>query len=122
MTGDAASGASKMLPLVLVALFTLPFAKAQSQDQPESLVFTHVTVIDATGASPRPDMTVMITGNRIRAITKTAVSIPKEAQVIDATGKFLIPGLWDMHVHWYGPDKAYKADHPQHRGADFDLT
>ena len=50
----------------------------------------------------------MITGNRITTIGKTAgVSIPKDAQVIDATGKFLIPGLWDMHVHWYGYDKAY---------------
>lgn len=97
-----------ILPLVLVALFTLPFAKAQSQYQPKSLVFTHVTVIDATGASPKPDRTVLITGNRITVIGKTAgVSIPKNAQVIDATGKFLIPGLWDMHVHWYGYDKAY---------------
>jgi len=97
-----------ILPLVLVALFTLPFAKAQSQSQPKSLVFTHVTVIDATGASPKPEMTVMMTGHRITVIGKTAgVRIPKDAQVIDATGKFLIPGLWDMHVHWYGYDKAY---------------
>src|SRR5206468_2688762 len=32
--------------------------------------------------------------------------VPKNARVVDATGKFLIPGLWDMHVHW-GRDKEY---------------
>ena len=51
---------------------------------------------------------MVITGDRITefAPTKT-VRVPKDAQVVDATGKFLIPGLWDMHVHWYGYDKAY---------------
>jgi imidazolonepropionase-like amidohydrolase len=53
-----------------------------------------------TGAPPKPDVTVVITGNRITTIGRTGeVSIPRDAQVIDATGKFLIPGLWDMHVH-----------------------
>ncbi len=98
-----------VLSLVVVALCTLPFAKAQSQYQTKPLVFTHVTVIDATGASPRPDMTVMTTGNRITVIGKTAaVTIPRSAQVINGTGKFLIPGLWDMHAHWYGPDHTYR--------------
>src|SRR5437879_3584423 len=95
------------LPLLLILAGFL-FVHPRRSEQPRPLVFTHVTVIDATGASPEPDMTVMITGNHITAIVKTAASsIPKDAQVIDATGKFLIPGLWDMHVHWYGYDKAY---------------
>jgi len=93
-----------MLPLALTALVALSFATAQSQHQSNSLAFTHVTVIDATGASPKPDMTVVITGNRISTIGKTAGGgVPKDAQVIDAAGKFLIPGLWDMHIHWYDP-------------------
>ncbi|MGH9913929.1 MAG: amidohydrolase family protein, partial [Pyrinomonadaceae bacterium] len=46
-------------------------------------------------------MTVVITGGRISEIGKTGkVRLPKDAQVVDATGKFLIPGLWDMHAHW----------------------
>jgi len=46
-------------------------------------------------------MTVVITGNRISAIGETGkVRVPQDAQVVDATGKFVIPGLWDMHVHW----------------------
>ena len=70
--------------------------------RPNQLVLTHVTVIDATGAPANSDMTVVITGDRITELGKTQkVRVPKDAQVIDATGKFLIPGLWDMHVHWY---------------------
>jgi imidazolonepropionase-like amidohydrolase len=45
-------------------------------------------------------MTVIISGNRIAAIGKTGtIKIPSPAQVVEARGKFLIPGLWDMHVH-----------------------
>lgn len=59
-----------------------------------------MTIIDATGAPAKPNMTLIITGDRITKIAKTGeVAIPKNAQVIDGTGKFLIPGLWDMHVH-----------------------
>src|SRR6185369_6220146 len=48
----------------------------------------------------KPDMTVVITGERITAIGKTrGTRIPTNASVIDASGKFLIPGLWDMHLH-----------------------
>jgi imidazolonepropionase-like amidohydrolase len=79
-----------------------PLLAQQSQlPQPQPLVFPHVTVIDATGAPARSDMTVVITGSRISTIGETGkVRVPHDAQVIDATGKFVIPGLWDMHVHW----------------------
>src|SRR5260370_720150 len=47
-----------------------------------------------------PDMTVVIVGDRIVAIGKVKkVRIPKGSRSIDARSKFLIPGLWDMHVH-----------------------
>jgi cytosine/adenosine deaminase-related metal-dependent hydrolase len=53
-----------------------------------------------TGASPKPNMTVVITGNRIAALGSASdVSVPQTARVVDAAGKFLIPGLSDMHVH-----------------------
>jgi imidazolonepropionase-like amidohydrolase len=69
-----------------------------------ALVFTHVTVIDATGAPAKPNMTVVVKGGRIAALGKTAnLDVPENAHVVDATGKFLIPGLWDMHIHpWVG--------------------
>jgi imidazolonepropionase-like amidohydrolase len=64
------------------------------------LAVTHVTVIDATGASARPDMTVLINDRKIAVVDGfSSVSIPRNAQIIDASGKFLIPGLVDSHVH-----------------------
>ena len=65
-----------------------------------SLAFTHVNLIDATGTPVQPDMTVIVAGQRIVSIAKSAAAkIPADAQVIDSRGKYLIPGLWDMHVH-----------------------
>ncbi len=70
----------------------------------QSLAITGVTVIDATGAPARPDMTVVVTGDRITAVRKTAeVGVPEGARVVDGKGKYLIPGLWDMHVHTADP-------------------
>jgi len=90
---------------LLFMLLSLLVSHRQAGAEPKLLAFTHVSVIDATGSPAKPDMTVVITGNRISAIGQTGkVDLPKEMQVIDATGKFLIPGLWDMHVHWYEKD------------------
>jgi predicted amidohydrolase YtcJ len=64
------------------------------------VTFTHVTVIDGTGAAPNADQTVVVADGRIMAIAPAgAVAAPPGARVIDGTGKYLIPGLWDMHVH-----------------------
>jgi hypothetical protein len=69
----------------------------------QSLVIQNVTVIDATGAAPRPGMSVAIDQGRITEIKKS-IKIPKTAVTVDGTDKFLIPGLWDMHVHLNSPD------------------
>lgn len=67
--------------------------------------FTHVTVIDMTGAGPREDMTVVVRGNRIEALGPSdSVRVPEGTLVLNAAGKFLIPGLWDMHVHAAWPE------------------
>ena len=87
----------------LLLLFVLPaplFAQTKPQPETKLLAFTHVTIIDATGAPAKPEMTVVITGDRITRIGKAGkVSVPDGAQVVDATGQYLIPGLWDMHFH-----------------------
>ena len=65
-----------------------------------ALVLTHVTVIDCTGAPPKPNSTVIITGAQITAVgPQDSASIPKGARLVDGSGKFAIPGLWDMHGH-----------------------
>jgi hypothetical protein len=82
--------------LYLILLFTLFGVCSWSQ----SLVIKGVTVIDATGRSSEPDTTVIIEGDRIVTIGPSRKThIPRKAVVVDGTGKFLIPGLWDMHVH-----------------------
>lgn len=69
------------------------------------LALTHANVIDGTGSPVQTDVTVIVTGNRISAVGKSAkIHLPTTAVIVDATGKFLIPGLWDMHVHWYDKD------------------
>jgi imidazolonepropionase-like amidohydrolase len=64
------------------------------------LVFRHAAMFDATTATVRPHTTVVIRGDRIERVGDDAqVTPPDGATVIDATGKMLLPGLWDMHVH-----------------------
>src|SRR5919205_4692287 len=85
----------KILSLLLTLL-----SPAGLTAQTGPLVFTHVTVIDMVDARPKPDMTVVVEGGRITSVGKTAQTRPpKNGRVIDSAGKFLIPGLWDMHVH-----------------------
>ncbi len=67
-----------------------------------TLVFTHVTIINTSGGPNLTDRAVFITGDRITDIKKNGhINLSKGIQVVDAKGKYLIPGLWDMHVHWY---------------------
>jgi imidazolonepropionase-like amidohydrolase len=65
-----------------------------------ALVFAHVTVVDVEKGGHRLNQTVVVEGNRIAAVgPATSMRVPRGAQVINSQGKFLIPGLWDMHVH-----------------------
>ena len=65
-----------------------------------TIAITSVTLIDGTGEPARADMTVVVRGGRITAVeSATSAQPPEGAAVIDGRGKFLIPGLWDMHVH-----------------------
>ena len=92
-----------IIALLIVALLSAPLsAQFKTAAKIESLVLNNVSVIDMTGAPLRKDVTVVVTGNRIAAIGSAGkVRVPKNARVIDAGGKYLIPGLWDMHVHLF---------------------
>jgi imidazolonepropionase-like amidohydrolase len=91
----------RILATLLVALLpVLAVAQVKQVARPQTLVLSHVNVIDMVGARPKAGMTLVIVGDRIAAVgRKGKVRVPKGAQVIDASGKYLIPGLWDMHVH-----------------------
>lgn len=90
-----------MRPLaLLLAPLLLASAPAPSPTAAPPLAFLHVTTIDATGAPSKPDQTVVVQNGQIAAIGRTgSLKIPAGARVIDAAGKYLIPGLWDMHTH-----------------------
>ncbi|HWC65133.1 MAG TPA: amidohydrolase family protein, partial [Thermoanaerobaculia bacterium] len=65
-----------------------------------AIAFTHAAVFDSLSASVAPGRTVVVSGGRIAAAGPDGtVAIPPGAEVIDASGKTLLPGLWDMHVH-----------------------
>ncbi len=99
---SATQSIMKNFLLLLLTILLPALLIAQTNPNNQSLVLTHVTVIGMTGAPPKADQTLIITDNRIIAFGKRgAVSVPKNAFVVDATGKFLIPGLWDMHVHTF---------------------
>lgn len=91
---------------VAVLLITISPILLIGQDKPaaknRSVVFRNVTLIDMRTDQPKPKMTVSVSGNRIVGIGKN-IKVPNNAEVIDARGKFLIPGLWDMHVHTVHP-------------------
>ena len=84
--------------LILVFAFNL-----QAQSPPTgqgTYVFTDVTVIDGTGEPPLENASVVVTQGRITAVGPAReVRVPRGAVTINGTAKFLIPGLWDMHVH-----------------------
>jgi imidazolonepropionase-like amidohydrolase len=91
----------KFLCLLLLALLVGPSFSPAEPSSP--LAIMHVTLIDGTGRPPQPDQTVLIEAGRITAIGATAkIKVPKSTRTIDASGKFLLPGFWDMHVHIAG--------------------
>ena len=66
-----------------------------------TIAIVGATLIDGTGAAPVSDSAVVIEDGRIKAVgPRSRVKIPKNANVVDAKGKFLLPGLWDMHAHF----------------------
>lgn len=72
--------------------------------------YVGATVIDATGAPPRPDQTVVVDDRMITAVGPAAqVPIPPDAVVHDVRGTYLLPGLTDMHVH-----SESETDDPRH--------
>jgi imidazolonepropionase-like amidohydrolase len=67
---------------------------------PPTLVISNTTVVDGSSTTPRSGMTVVIEGDRIHAVEPAgSIRFPRRAELIDGTDKYLIPGLWDMHVH-----------------------
>ena len=88
-----------MIALTLV-LFTWILGDRATRRAPDTVIIEHVSVVDVVTGSILPDRAVLINDGMITAITDSRLSgSTTGAVVVDATGKYLIPGLWDMHVH-----------------------
>jgi imidazolonepropionase-like amidohydrolase len=84
--------------LVLAAVAVPAFAGSSASG---SLVFTNATVIDISTGHLLRDQPIVITGDRITALSSRA-RVPANVEVVNAAGKFVIPGFWDMHAHGLG--------------------
>jgi len=99
----ADSSAGKFLLTVFLSLTLL----AACQDRPSGTAITNVTVIDAVNGV-RQNQTVVFDGDEIVAVRPADETI-SVAKSIDATDKYLIPGLWDFHVHLTYDDRFVKT-------------
>lgn len=84
---------------VLVAVLGMQIA---STAQAGSLLIENVTLIDGTGRPPITPASVLVVEDRIQLISRQAIDPPAGTQRIDGRGKYLIPGLVDMHIHLQG--------------------
>ena len=86
--------------LIAFCLLLTSVSTANDNRTPDLIVIAHATVINPATSSVQTNRTVVITGSHITSVSDAAqFRSPQNARVIDATGEYLIPGLWDMHVH-----------------------
>ena len=84
----------------LTLLLLPPFTPAQQKHAIPPIVITHVTVINPGTSSVQVNRTVVLRLNRITEVADAKkFHVPKNAWKVDGRGQYLIPGLWDMHVH-----------------------
>jgi imidazolonepropionase-like amidohydrolase len=88
------AGADEMASLAEIS-------KGISGSRSDSIALVGGTLIDGTGGEPLPDSVVVIEKGRIAAVgPRSKVRIPRGATKVDARGKTILPGLWDMHAHF----------------------
>ena len=111
----------------LLYLFIYLFILGLSSASARNLLIQGGTLIDGTGKAPIPNVRILIEGNKISQIltdATVALSLPPDTQVVNAQGKFIIPGLIDSHVHYreymgelflaYGVTAVYDLGNPVH--------
>jgi len=107
-TGLCSAGA------LLVACFVLARAAAGQEgvagSRDEALALVHVTVVDVRTGELRKDQAVVVEEHRIRVVGPSDdVKLPARAKRVDGNGSYVMPGLWDMHIHLVFGDWFPKA-------------
>ena len=77
-----------------VVWIALPWAASTAD-----LLIENVTLIDGTGSAPMPGASVLVTDGRVSRVTGDTIAAPDQVERVDGSGKFLIPGLFDIHIH-----------------------
>src|SRR4051812_29586142 len=85
---------------MLLAVFTLVLSAMSVRPDTPVTAFVGATLIDGTGALPLVDSVIVVSGKRITAAgPRAATQIPFSARIVNLHGKWILPGLIDMHVH-----------------------
>jgi hypothetical protein len=91
--------ATSAVAIILIAFVGVIREQSWAASMP-SIAIRNITLIDGTGEPSKGERTILIENGRFSAVTATPqVKMPPDIKIIDGTGKFAIPGLWDMHVH-----------------------
>ena len=105
--------------VLLVALFATaiaasilwPLPSAPFQSTRQDLSLNHINIVDVKSGIVFPDMTVLVSEGRVAEIIPSEQYLPSAGFLeVEGSGKFLIPGLWDMHTH--GIKRSPQIHHP----------
>ena len=88
----------KCRPAVLLFLLALAACSSNNQSR-KAIAIVDVTVVDVQRGTGLPHIDVVVDGDRIASVGPASGELPNGARVISGKGRFLIPGLWDMHIH-----------------------
>jgi hypothetical protein len=107
-------GYEYMMPVILAAqraadaTRTARMAATLARHPKGVVVIRHAELFDAVHATMQPGMTVVVKGNKIVSVAPDAsAKVPSGAEEIDARGRTLMPGMWDMHVHLSDDDGLF---------------
>jgi imidazolonepropionase-like amidohydrolase len=87
----------------------------------DTLLIENVTLVDGTGRPPVTGASVLVEDDRISRIARGSIDAPRGTKRIDGSGKFLMPGLMDMHIHLRGsveltPEGLFKVTNDRTKG------
>jgi hypothetical protein len=91
---------SSWLGAVVAGILTFAGTALGQAPAPSPLLIRGAVIIDGLADAPLRDRSILIEGNMIRDLLPADAAVPAGAQVLDLGGKFIIPGLFDSHVHW----------------------
>lgn len=91
----------KRLFYSIILLSLISISACQPREVNHDLIIQNVSIVDVENGKIITNQTVALDGDKISEVYRSSVVPSPQTEVIDGTGKFLIPGLWDMHTHYF---------------------